>query len=271
VGPEQDRYQAAQAAPGAPAPVAVAPAAAPVAEVPAAPAVAQVKATVMAGDLASIDTLPRRIPAPVLRPQLSLCAPTGVEIGEGSRIVIMPDGGGVAERLEKRLAKAGATVLNLTPGVPTDELLTTLDGWMGEGPIQGVYWLSALDDEGPLDQLDLAGWREALRLRVKMLYATMRKLYEMSPFLVSGTRLGGYHGYNPDGATSPMGGSVVGFTKSYKKEKPDVLVKAVDFPAAGRRRKTAGRRRHVPPARPDAETGPDRPRPHHVHPRTRTR
>ena len=57
----------------------------------------------------------------------------------------------------------------------------------------------------------------------------MRHLYDASPFLVSATRLGGYHGYDAAGATNPLGGPVVGFTKSYKKERPDALVKAVDL------------------------------------------
>ena len=104
-----------------------------------------------------------------------------------------------------------------TPGGPT-------------APVTGVYWLAALDDEGPHQALDLAGWREALRRRVKVLYATMRRLYDDSPFLVTGTRMGGYHGYDPAGATAPMGGAVTGFAKSYKKERLDALVKAVDLP-----------------------------------------
>ena len=51
--------------------------------------------------------------------------------------------------------------------------------------------------------MDLAGWREALRRRVKNLYAVMRRLTDGSPFLVSATRLGGYHGYDEAGRASP--------------------------------------------------------------------
>ncbi len=97
-----------------------------------------------------------------------------------------------------------------------------------------MYWLAALDDEGPHEALDLDGWREALRRRVKALYATMRRLYDDSPFLVAATRLGGFHGYDAAGATAPMGGAVTGFAKSYKRERPDALVKAVDLPASRR-------------------------------------
>ena len=82
----------------------------------------------------------------------------------------------------------------------------------------------------------LAEWTEALRRRVKTLYATMRRLWDAGPFLVSATRLGGRHGYGPARRHHPLGGAVTGFTKSYRKERPDALVKAVDLPAS---RKTA--------------------------------
>ncbi|MFO7681288.1 MAG: SDR family oxidoreductase, partial [Chloroflexota bacterium] len=78
------------------------------------------------------------------------------------------------------------------------------------------------------------------RVRVKNLYTTMRALYDSvnkaGCFLVAGTRLGGLHGYGEDGASAPLGGAVTGFTKAYKRERPAVLVKAVDFEAS---RKTA--------------------------------
>src|SRR3712207_3356745 len=61
----------------------------------------------------------------------------------------------------------------------------------------------------------------------------MRALYESisaaGSFLVVATRMGGQHGYGPAGATAPLGGAVTGFAKAYKRERKDVLVKAVDF------------------------------------------
>ncbi|HEY6794601.1 MAG TPA: SDR family NAD(P)-dependent oxidoreductase, partial [Kineosporiaceae bacterium] len=203
------------------------------AEVPAARPAA-IAPTVL-GDLDAVDTLPRRVPVPVLRPDLDRCVPTGVQLGEGSRVVVMLDEGGVGHALVKRLARAQVTVLPIEPGTATDELLAQLSGWVAAGGVQGVYWLPGLDDEGPHD-FDLAVWREALRRRVKALYATMRTLYDQAPFLVTATRLGGYHGYDAAGATAPMGGAVTGFAKSYQKEKPETLVKAIDLPAS---RKTA--------------------------------
>ncbi len=67
------------------------------------------------------------------------------------------------------------------------------------------------------------------------MYRTMRSLYEQiaapGTFLVSATRLGGRHGYDEAGAVAPLGGAVTGFTKTYKRERPEALVKAVDFQA----------------------------------------
>ena len=81
--------------------------------------------------------------------------------------------------------------------------------------------------------MDLATWHEALRLRVKSLYTAMRVLYQQiaapGTFLVSATCLGGQHGYDQAGAIAPLGGAVTGFTKTYKRERMDALVKAVDF------------------------------------------
>ncbi len=207
----------------------------------AAPAAAETKAaatpaapalhpTTIVGDLDAVDAMPRREPVPVLRPTLEQCVPTGVALEAGVRVVVMRDDGGVADALTSKLADAGVTALGLDPGTPTERALETLKAWRSEGGIAGVYWLAALDDEGPHSSLDLAGWREALRRRVKALYATMRLLYDDSPFLVTGTRLGGFHGYDEAGATAPMGGGVTGFAKSYKRERPDTLVKAVDVP-----------------------------------------
>jgi NAD(P)-dependent dehydrogenase (short-subunit alcohol dehydrogenase family) len=219
---------------GIPAPSATgaAPAAAAPAAAPAAPAAAPAP-TVIQGDLAAIDALPRRIPVPALRPAAGQCVETGVTI-KGSRVVVMLDEGGVGAALVKKLEQAGATALTLEAGIPTEALSATLEGWLADGPVAGVYWLPALDDEGAHEAMDLAGWTEALRRRVKTLYTTMRRLWDTSPFLVSAVRLGGFHGYDAAGATCPMGGAVTGFTKSYKKERPDALVKAVDVPASRR-------------------------------------
>ncbi|MCB9158592.1 MAG: SDR family NAD(P)-dependent oxidoreductase [Caldilineaceae bacterium] len=196
------------------------------------------------GTLEDADKMPRRVPTPMLRPAIDLCKPTGVTLAEGTRVVVMLDAGGVGKALINRLEKRGVTVLALEPETATDALVTQLEAWLAEGPIHGVYWLPALDVEPAIEELALDDWRELNRIRVKNLYATARTLYTSiagpGTFLVSATRLGGMHGYGPDAATAPLGGSVTGFTKSYNVEQgmrddgKGVLVKAVDF-AAGRK------------------------------------
>jgi len=188
--------------------------------------------------------IPRRVPVPSLRPPLTICKSTGVTFGSGRRVVIMPDKSGVADALTQRLQTLGVQVLRIEDTLDADALANSLKGWLAAGPVHGVYWLPALDNEGDLSRMNLATWHEALRVRVKSLYATMRILYEQialpGTFLVSATRLGGQHGYDEAGATSPLGGAVVGFTKTYKRERRDALVKAVDFEAERKPSEVAG-------------------------------
>ncbi len=181
------------------------------------------------------DRVPRRVPTAILRPPLSFCKTTGVKLERNSRVIVMPDKGGVADALTKRLEILGVEVLRIDHAVDSDTLTSLLKNWTTAGPVQGVYWLPALDREGEIRELDLPAWHAALSVRAKSLYTTMRALYEnvsgTGTFLVSATRLGGHHGYDDAGAMAPLGGAVTGFTKAYKRERPECTVKAVDFEA----------------------------------------
>jgi NAD(P)-dependent dehydrogenase (short-subunit alcohol dehydrogenase family) len=150
----------------------------------------------------------------------------------------MPDKAGVAEALTERLQALGVEILRIEHALDAGQLANRLKTCLAAGPIHGVYWLPALDSEGDIRDMDLASWHEAQRVRIKSLYATMRSLYEQiaapGTFLVSATRLGGQHGYDEAGSIAPLGGAVVGFTKTYKRERMDALVKAVDFEAERR-------------------------------------
>jgi acyl transferase domain-containing protein/NAD(P)-dependent dehydrogenase (short-subunit alcohol dehydrogenase family)/acyl carrier protein len=186
--------------------------------------------------LASLDAanrVPRRIPVPILRPPLTFFKATRAKLDRDSRVVIMPDRGGVSEALTQRLQAMGVEVLRID-GCPNAEALTSLlKAWTEAGPIQGIFWLPALDYEGILSDMNSAFWHEAVRVRVKLLYSTMRALYDhvgdAGTFFVSGTRQGGHHGYDEAGAFAPLGGAVSGFAKAYKRERPESLVKVVDF------------------------------------------
>jgi acyl transferase domain-containing protein/acyl carrier protein/NAD(P)-dependent dehydrogenase (short-subunit alcohol dehydrogenase family) len=206
---------------------------------PAAPASSGSKPTTTVRPIpASLDAanrIPRRVPVPNLRPPLTICKSTGVTLSLGRRVVLMPDKSGVADALTQRLQTLGVEILRIEPALDAEQLAIRLKTCLAAGPIHGVYWLPALDNEGSLSDMNLGSWHEALRIRVKSLYTTMRILYEQvaapGTFLVSATRLGGQHGYDEAGATAPLGGAVVGFTKTYKRERMDALVKAVDFEA----------------------------------------
>jgi NAD(P)-dependent dehydrogenase (short-subunit alcohol dehydrogenase family) len=175
-----------------------------------------------------------------LRPSLDRCKPTGIVLDQDSRVIVALDEGGVGAALVKRLEKLGVTVLVIDQPLTQEALESQAQDWLSRGPVQGVYWLTALDAEPDLSELTLDEWREANRVRVKNLSVTMRVLYEAvktsDTFLVTAVRLGGLHGYGPQPAVAPLGGGVTGFTKAYKRERPDALVKTVDFEAS---RKTA--------------------------------
>jgi 3-oxoacyl-(acyl-carrier-protein) synthase/acyl carrier protein/NADP-dependent 3-hydroxy acid dehydrogenase YdfG len=204
---------------------------------PASPAASSMPARPERPILASLDAanrIPRRLPVPSLRLPLAICKTTGVMLAQGNRVVIMPDRGGVDAALGQALAGMGVEVLRIERGWDADALADRLRNWLAAGPIRGVYWLPALDEEGILSDMDLPAWHEALRVRLKSLYTTLRTLYGQAPFLVSATRLGGQHGFDEPGALAPLGGAVTGFTKTYKRERVEALVKAVDFEPARR-------------------------------------
>ncbi|MGZ6266980.1 MAG: SDR family NAD(P)-dependent oxidoreductase [Candidatus Limnocylindrales bacterium] len=186
--------------------------------------------------LEPVDAVARRVPLPVLRPPLEICKPTGVVLAAGSRVVIMPDRGGIAKELIGLLEDRGVAPLVVEDAPDAAVLQQRLESWAAEGVIQGVYWLPALDAEPSIGAMGLDEWREALRRRVKLLSTTMRSLYEQiaaeGTFLVTATRLGGMHGYDEAGAVAPMGGAVTGFAKAYKRERIHPLVKALDVEAA---------------------------------------
>ena len=187
------------------------------------------------GSIEAANAIPRRIPVPRLRPALDMCKSTGVSLGKGSRVVVMSDEGGAARVLVGKLKKAGVEAL-MIEGAPDAEIFEKiLSGRKTAGPIQGVYWLPALDTAKSPADMNGDEWREALRVRAKLLFTAMRALYDQlgqpGTFLVSATRLGGQHGYDAAGAYDPLGGAVTGLTKAMKREKGDMTVKAVDFEA----------------------------------------
>jgi len=52
--------------------------------------VSQVKAEAAQPSSITSSAVPRRLPVPVLRPALDLCKPTGITLGAGRRVVVIP-------------------------------------------------------------------------------------------------------------------------------------------------------------------------------------
>ncbi|MGE5813459.1 MAG: SDR family NAD(P)-dependent oxidoreductase, partial [Acidobacteriota bacterium] len=183
--------------------------------------------------LRATDNVRRRVPVPVLRLSTRVCKPTGAVLGPGTRVVVGADESGTGTALAARLANRGVEVLTLDTRAEAAVVASRLAEWAAAGPIHGVFWLPALDAEGDLKTFSIEAWRAALHVRVKLLYTVARALYEQlngpGHFLVAATRLGGQHGYDEEGALAPLGGAVTGFVKALSRERPDALVKAVDF------------------------------------------
>ena len=200
---------------------------------PVVPVAAPASATSVPADLADADRAPRRVVVPSLRPAADMCKPTGVALAAGARVVVAHDERGAGQALADRLQERGVTVLSISPAMPTDALDAQVREWLGSGPVTGVYWLPALDAEPDIVAMALEGFRECNRRRTKNLYTTMRALYDCvsrpGSFLVAATTMGGVFGQDEAGATAPLGGGVLGFTKAYKRERPEALVKVVDF------------------------------------------
>jgi 3-oxoacyl-(acyl-carrier-protein) synthase/NAD(P)-dependent dehydrogenase (short-subunit alcohol dehydrogenase family) len=217
------------------APAASAAEAAPPQPSPAAPAPAGFQAVPGPLTLADADRMPRRVVVPSLRPPLELCKATSVSLHPGARVVVAHDSRGAGLAIEARLADRDVQVLSIPGTMPKEGLDEQLRAWLAAGPVTGVFWLRALDVEVGLEGCGLDEFREQNRRRTKDLYATMRALVDQvaapGTFLVSATAMGGVFGLGEDGATAPLGGGVQGFTKAYKRERPDALVKVVDFAA----------------------------------------
>ena len=74
----------------------------------------------------------------------------------------MPDQGGVSSSLAGRLQKLGVEVLAIEGAPEVKALEAQAAEWTVAGPIHGVYWLPALDDEGPLAEVEPEQWGAGL-------------------------------------------------------------------------------------------------------------
>jgi len=176
----------------------------------------------------ALSVIVRRAPVPALRPRLDLCIPTGVELAQGQRVLVVESQTETAEPLVQKLTERKLAVLRLSARLTSKEISAKLSAWLAEGPIAGVYFLPALEIEPGFAELNIQDWRAGLEERLYCLVTIMKGLPEET-FLVCATRLGGLHGYSAQGASAPFGGAVSGFAKAIARERERAFVKIVDF------------------------------------------
>ncbi len=173
-------------------------------------------------------TIRRRVPIAVLRPRLDLCTPTNISIDQNSRIIIFSDTKKISAALQKKLKNFNASVMVIKPD--QTEIEDQINGWLAEGNIQGIYFLTPLTDEKPLAEMDTQDWQNALQTQFYNLVKALKILPNLA-FLVVGTQFDGLHGLSQTGALTAMGGAAAGFAKAIARERENLFVKVVDFEA----------------------------------------
>ena len=139
--------------------------------------------------------MPRRVPVPSLRPPLDLVQADRRVARQGRPRRRRGRRGRRRRGPRGASSRRGASPSSpSTARLPTDEVTSRLAGWLKDGPVQGVFWLPALDVEPAIADMDLAAFREANRRRVKNLHAAMRALYDSRGRARHVPRLGDPHG-----------------------------------------------------------------------------
>ena len=130
-------------------------------------------------DAANQDSAPRAGARTCVRP-LALCKPTGVTLAPGK-----PRRGDARQERSSRCAGAKAARRSASKSCAStrrrdaDALTSTLKNLAGRRPGARRVLAARAGRRRPLAaSMDLSGWHEALRVRVKSLYTTMRTLYE---------------------------------------------------------------------------------------------
>ncbi len=182
----------------------------------------------------------RRIPKPVLLPKLELCLPSGVSLDENTRVILVGDEGKAADSLGRRLRARKVQILNLEPAQALDEWREKVAAFKSEGKVQGLYFLAGLNHEPSLDDQDASEWQSQMENRLLRLYHLLRML-EGEPFLICATRMGGLHGTGVSAAQNVSAGFISGFAKALSRERPNTLVKVVDFEAGANDSQIAAR------------------------------
>ena len=189
-------------------------------------------------DLAGVghqaDVLVSHPPRLVIRPHAEVLAHTvGRSLNPG-QFVITRDRLGVAEALATLLGARGCQVLMVDPeALATEAPLIDLCRALPPGPLAGVLHLAALGSPALADSHGPAEWRVTLHEHEKSLFLLLRELDKRltaGGHALAASDLGGLFGRA--GTATPglrLISGTVGALKSYREERPDLRVKAVDL------------------------------------------
>jgi hypothetical protein len=147
------------------------------------------------------------VPVPVVRPPLDWFAPTGVRLDAGSRVVVMPDTGGVAQALSTALADRGVTILAADMATDTHALAAQITTWLADGPIDGATPWPRSTRKGRLPTSTSTSTNATTDCGCASSSSPARRVAERGAFVVAVTRNGSAHGYDDARARSAMAGS----------------------------------------------------------------
>ncbi len=169
-----------------------------------------------------------RVPVPVLLPHPALSIPSGVNLNENARILILDGKDGAGEALEELLKNKGVRQVHRFHPESMREISEEVTKFASQGEIHGVYFLPALDVQPSIATLEPQKWKEGVEIHAHWLFTLIRSL-NGDPFVIAATRMGGLHGLEGMLPGGVFGGLTSGFIKALRMERPNALIKVVDF------------------------------------------
>ena len=169
-----------------------------------------------------IPVIIRKVPVPVMRPKLTLCKPTGVQVQPSDRVLVVSDGNPIGGALIARLNDLGLIVDQVRSDCDLDSVAKSV--------FKGVFMLNGWTTLGEINTLAPSELKNRLDQSLYLLFRLV-KFQKESPlsFVISATQSGGLHGYDLSNEQLSLTGALSGFSKSLSREQPETLVKVIDF------------------------------------------
>jgi NAD(P)-dependent dehydrogenase (short-subunit alcohol dehydrogenase family)/acyl carrier protein len=167
-----------------------------------------------------------RVPSLVLIPKIELCQSTQVDLAKRN-IVIVADSTRVSTPLLRKLKECDAIPVVVGSRLAAEKV----DELAKAGRLGGVYYLAALDEKTEQGSPSADTWQKQRSILLNPLFKLARVLPE-SAFLMCATAMGGLLGFI--NSENPQHGLISGFAKALHRERPNQLIKLVDFSAKTR-------------------------------------